>query len=47
MQLTDTCEQYAFSVSDTGCGVAPQIRRTIFEPFVQGPQHEKQGTGLG
>jgi signal transduction histidine kinase len=34
-----------FSVSDTGCGIAPELQAKIFEPFVtHGKSH---GTGLG
>jgi len=36
----------ALSVSDTGCGIAPEVRERIFEPFftTKGPD---KGTGLG
>ncbi len=34
-----------FTVSDTGCGIAPELQAKIFEPFVtHGKSH---GTGLG
>src|SRR5271157_679097 len=36
----------ALSVSDTGCGIAPEVRERISEPFftTKGPD---KGTGLG
>jgi signal transduction histidine kinase len=35
-----------FSVSDTGCGIPPEIRSRIFEPFFTTKEIGK-GTGLG
>jgi len=37
------------SVSDTGCGIAPEDIRKVFGYFVQvgPPEHRKQGSGLG
>ena len=45
-------EKLEFSVSDTGCGIAPDMLTRIFEPFVQSndPSHSAdrtKGTGLG
>jgi len=35
-------------VEDTGCGIAPEDRDKLFQPFVQiGPQAGQKGTGLG
>ncbi len=44
--LTANPEYYAFSVSDSGHGIDPQIMDRIFDPFFTTKSHGK-GTGLG
>jgi len=40
----DVCEQVRVRVIDNGCGIAPENRERIFEPFFSTRQG---GTGLG
>lgn len=37
-------QHVVITISDTGCGIAPEDLSTIFEPFIT---HKQDGTGLG
>lgn len=45
IKLREQQENVVFRVSDTGCGISPELQATIFEPFVT--FGKSKGTGLG
>ena len=48
VSLTATEHHAVVKVSDTGCGMTPEVGAHIFEKFYQGdPSHSVQGNGLG
>ena len=47
VEVTQTANGPAMSVSDNGPGVPPDQRERIFEPFVRLPRNRRRGTGLG
>jgi len=50
LKIEQTAQEIKFSVIDTGIGIAPADRETIFQPFKQldsGLNRKYEGTGLG
>ena len=47
VEVTQTANGLAISVTDNGPGVPPDQRERIFEPFVRLPRSRRRGTGLG
>ena len=47
VEVTQTANGPAMSVTDNGPGVPPDQRERIFEPFVRLPRSRRRGTGLG
>jgi signal transduction histidine kinase len=47
VEVTQTANGPAMSVTDNGPGVPPDQRERIFEPFVRLPGNRRRGTGLG
>ncbi len=45
--LDDHHTRLAFSVSDSGVGIAPEDQARILQPFERGTLHSETGTGLG
>lgn len=47
LSLTSAAGQAVLTMSDTGCGIAPELLPWIFEPFTKGQADATGGVGIG
>ena len=46
MRLAIAGAQATLSIADSGPGIAPELRRRLFQPFASGDPHSGSGLGL-